>query len=107
MRAEVEHHLLLTATEDHRVGERAATRNDLDGSSTSVIKSTPLEEPAVDVPGPVCDGAVYDGGPQPDEDHHGNQATALSNATDNNGSSDAAELHLLAISDDSNERSCF
>jgi hypothetical protein len=106
MRAEVEHHLLLAATEDHRVGESAATGNNLDGTSTSVIESTPLEEPAVDVPGPVGDGAVYDGGPQPDENHHGDQTTALSNATDDNGSSDGAELQLSAVSENSRAARC-
>jgi hypothetical protein len=106
VRTEVKHHLLLAATEDHRVGEGTATGNDLDGSSTSVVESTPLEEPAVDVPGPVCDGAVYDGGPQPDEDHHGDKTTALSNATDDDGSSDSAELHLSTVSDGSRYAKC-
>lgn len=96
--AEVEHHLLLAATEDHRVGEGSATGDDLDGSSTSIVESTPHEEPAVRVPGPVCNRAVYDGGPEPDEDHHGNKTTALSNATDDDGSSDSAELHLNHVS---------
>ena len=95
MRAEVKHHLLLAAAEDHRVGERGATGNNLDGTSTSVVKSTPYEEPAVRVPGPVCDGAIYDGSPQPDENHHGNETTTLSNATDDNGGGDGAELHLV------------
>jgi len=104
--AEVEHHLLLAATENHRVGEGTATGNDLDGTSTSVVESTPLEEPAVDVPGPVCNGAVYDGGPQPDEDHHGDQTTTLSNATYDNGSSDGAELHLSDVSDNSRTVEC-
>ena len=98
VRAEVEHHLLLAATEDHRVGEGGATGNNLDGSSTSVIEASPLEEPAVCVPGPVCDGAVYDGGPEPNEDHHGNKTTALSNATDDDSSSNGAELHLFDVS---------
>lgn len=71
MRAEVEHHLLLATSEDHRVGQSCATRDDLDGTTTSVIEATPCEEPAVCVPSPVCDRAVYDRGPEPDEDHHG------------------------------------
>ena len=98
MRAEVEYHLLLAATEDHRVGEGGATGNNLDGSSTSVIEATPLEEPAICVPGPVCDRAVYDSGPKPNEDHHGDETTALSNATDDDSSSNGAELHLFDVS---------
>lgn len=94
MGAEVEHHLFLATSEDHGVGQRCASRDNLDGTTTGVIKTTPHEEPAVDVPGPVCDGAVYDSGPEPDEDHHGDQATALSNTTDDDGSSDGAELQL-------------
>jgi hypothetical protein len=100
VRAEVEHHLLLATSENHRVGESGASGNDFDGTTASVVEPTPLEEPAVYVPGPVCDGAVYDRGPEPDEDHHGNQATALGNATDDNSSSDGAKLHLVNISID-------
>jgi len=92
--AEVEHHLLLAASEDHRVGEGGTSRNDLDRATTGVIKTTPHEKPAVCVPCPACDGAVYDCGPEPDEDHHRDQATALSNATDDNGGGDTAKLHL-------------
>jgi hypothetical protein len=92
--AKVEHHLLLATSEDHGVSQSGASRNNFDGAATGVVESTPLEEPSVDVPSPVCDGAVYDCGPEPDEDHHGDQATALGNTTDDNGSSDGAELHL-------------
>lgn len=92
MGAEVEHHLFLAASENHGVGQGGASRHNFDRAATSIIQATPFEEPAVCVPGPVSDGAVYDCGPKPDEDHHGDQATALSNATDNNSSSDSAEL---------------
>jgi hypothetical protein len=61
------------------------------------VHASPLEEPSVCVPGPVCDRAVHDCGPKPDEDHHRDQATAFSNATDDNGSSDSAELHLACV----------
>jgi hypothetical protein len=98
VRAEVEHHLLLATSEDHRVGQSGTSGNDFDRATTGIVESTPLEEPSVYVPGPVCDGAVYDRGPEPNEDHHGNQATALGNATDDNSSSDGAELHLISIS---------
>lgn len=95
MGTEVEHHLLLATSKNHGVGQSGATRDDFDGTSTSIIKATPHEKPAVDVPRPVCDRAVYDCGPEPNEDHHGDQATALGNATDDNGSSDGAKLHLV------------
>lgn len=95
MRAEVEHHLLLTTSEDHGVGQSAATGGDFDRASTSVIETTPRKKPAIDIPRPVCDRAVYDGGPEPDEDHHGNQATALGDGTDNDSRRDTAKLHLL------------
>jgi len=94
VRTEVEHHLFLSASKDHGVGEGAATRDNLDRASTSIVESTPCEEPAVGIPGPVCDGAVYDRGPEPDKDHHRDQAAALGNATDDNGSGNTAELHL-------------
>jgi hypothetical protein len=95
--AEVEHHLLLATSENHRVSQSGATRDDLDGTTTSVVKATPLEEPAVYVPGPVCDGAVYDCGPKPDKYHHGNKTTTFGNATNDNSSSYSAELHLRII----------
>lgn len=94
MRAKVKHHLLLAASKNHGVGQSCASRDDFDGTAASIVESTPHEEPAIGVPGPVSDGTVYDCGPEPDEDHHGNQATALSNAADDNGSSNSAELHL-------------
>lgn len=97
MRAEVEHHLLLTASENHGVGESGASRNNLDGAATSVIKTSPLEEPSIYVPGPVCNRTVYDRGPEPDKDHHRDQATALSNTANNNGGGDTAELHLREL----------
>lgn len=94
MGSEVEHHLLLTTSKNPRVGEGGQTRDDLDGASSGVIETTPLEEPSIDVPGPARDRAVYNCSPEPDEDHHGYQSTALGDGTNDNRSGDGAELHL-------------
>lgn len=92
--AEVEHHLLLAAAKDPGIGERRKTGDNLDGTSASIVQHTPLESPAVDVPHPACNGAVYDRGPEEDEDHHGNETSAFGDTSDDNGGSDGAELHL-------------
>ena len=94
MRAEVEHHFLLATTEDPRVGERRHTGADLDGTSTSIVQTTPLEEPPVHVPCPACNGAVYECSPYPDKNHHGDQTATFGNGSDDNGGGDGAELHL-------------
>lgn len=94
MRAEVEHHLLLATPKHHGVGESGATRDDLDGAATGVVQTPPLEEPSIRIPGPIGHGAVYDCGPKPDEDHHGDQTTAFCYTAHDNGSRDGTELHL-------------
>lgn len=97
MWAEVQHHLLLTTTEDHRVGEGRHSGYDFDGTSASVVETSPCEEPSVRTPGPAGDRAVYNGGPDPDEDHHRNETTTFGNSSNNNGSGDGTELHLANI----------
>lgn len=94
VRAEVEHHLLLAASQNHGVCESRQTGNDFDRTSTSIVEHSPLESPSVNVPHPACDRAVYDSGPAEDENHHGNQASAFGDTSDDNGSGDGAELHL-------------
>ena len=94
MRAEVEHHLLLAPSENPRIGKCGQTRADFDRTSTSIVQTSPLEEPSVDVPCPAGERAVYNGSPAPDEDHHGDEATTLSDTTDDDSSGDGTELHL-------------
>lgn len=69
MRTEVEHHLLLTFAENHRICERTETRNDLNWSATCVVEHAVFECPSVDIPDPACDGAVNKRSPEKDEDH--------------------------------------
>lgn len=95
VRAEVEHHLLLTTAEDHGVGKRSHTRHDLDGSTTGVVEDAPAQSPAIASPSPACDGAVDDGCPEEGEHEEGNQAAALSDGTCSDGGGDGAELHLV------------
>jgi hypothetical protein len=58
VRAEVEHHLLLTLSKDPRVSERRKTGSDFDGSAAGVVEDTVLETPSVDVPYPASNWAV-------------------------------------------------
>ena len=69
MRAEVEHHLLLTLAENHGVCEGAEAGDDLDGSASCVVQHAVFEGPAVDVPGPAGHGAVDECCPDEGEDH--------------------------------------
>jgi hypothetical protein len=94
MRAEVQHHLLLTSAEDHRVCQSGHTGSDFDRSSTSVVEDSPFESPAVDVPDPASNWAVNEGCPDEEEDHHWDEAAAFSDGTNDDSTSDGAELHL-------------
>ena len=94
MRSEIQHHPLLPSAKNPRVCQRRHAGSNLDRSTSCIVKPTPFEEPAIDIPCPTCDRAVYDCGPEEDEDHHGNEATSLGNGTDNDGGCDGAELHL-------------
>ena len=94
---EVQHHLLLTAAENHGVCKSGQTGSNFDRSSTSVVVDTPLESPSVDVPNPASDWAVDDGGPEEDKDHHWNQTTTLSDSADDDSSGGSTELHLMIL----------
>lgn len=94
VRAEVEHHLLVTATENPRVGESRDTGSNLDGTTTGVIENAVVVCPAIDVPGPAGNGAVDQGSPEEDEHHGREHATTLSDGADHESGSDGAELHL-------------
>jgi len=94
MRTEVKHHLLLTPSKDHGISQGRHAGTDLDRPSPGIVKTSPLEKPAVQIPGPAGNWAVYDGGPEKYEDHHRDKASTFGNRTDDNGGCDSAELHL-------------
>lgn len=91
---EVEHHLLVTATEDPGVGEGGSSGSDFDGATAGIVEDTVLETPAVGVPGPAGERAVHKGGPAEGEDHAWYNATSLGGSTNNESCRDTAELHL-------------
>lgn len=95
VRAEVEHHLLLTTAKNHGVGERSHTRHNLDGSTAGVVENTPSAGPAVAPPNPACNRAVDNRGPEEGEDEEGNQTAALSDGACSDGGGNGAELHLV------------
>ena len=94
VRAEVEHHLLVAAAQDPRVGQSRHTGANLDRTTTRVVENTVLEGPAVGTPGPAGKRAVDESGPDKDKDHGRNDTTTLSNSTNHEGSRHAQELHL-------------
>ena len=95
VRAEVEHQLFLTASQNHRVGKRGHTRHDFDGSATCVVEDTPVECPTARAPHPACNGAVDEGCPEEDEDEEWDEAATLCDSACDNGGGDGAELHLV------------
>jgi hypothetical protein len=99
MRPEIQHHPLLSSAKNPRVCQRRHARSNLDRSTSRIVKPAPFVEPAIDIPCPTCHRAVYNCGPKEGEDHHGNEAAALGNCTDNDGGCNGAELHLECISD--------
>jgi len=99
VRSEIQHHPLLSSTENPRVCQRRHARSNLDRSTSSIVKPAPFVEPAIDIPRPTCYRAIHNCGPKEGEDHHRNEAAALGNCTDNDGGCNGAELHLECISD--------
>lgn len=95
VRAEVHHHLLVTAAENPRVGESGHTRANLDGNTAGIVENAVDETPTTGVPDPVCERAVNESGPEEDENHARNNTASLSNSTDGKSSSDSAEHHLV------------
>ena len=95
MWAKVDHHLLLPLAKDQGVRESRHSGSNLDRTTACVVHDAILEGPAVGIPGPACYGAVDKGGPEEDEDHHGHQAAAFGDCSDNDGSCSGAELQLL------------
>jgi len=96
--AEVQHHLLLSASQNHRVGQCRQTRADFDGPAAGVIEHTVLVTPPVDVPRPAGNGTVNEGRPEEDEDHHGDQTTSFGDGAHNDCGRGGAELHLIHVS---------
>lgn len=94
MGSEVQHHLLLTLPEHHRVCERRHTRADFDGSAASVVEHAVFEGPAVDVPYPAGNGAIDECGPEEDENECWDETSSFGDGAHDNGSCDSAELKL-------------
>ena len=70
MRSEIDHHLLLSSSEDKRIGESGKARTNFDGTATSVVHDTVVECPSIDIPCPASDGTVDKSGPEEKENHH-------------------------------------
>jgi hypothetical protein len=74
-------------SEHQGVGESGGTGADVDWGTTGEIETAHDERPAIGVPGPVRNRVIDDGGPDEDEDDCGEDASAVSSAT--NGESGA------------------
>ena len=98
MGSEIDHHFLLASAEDKGVGEGGHTRANFDRPSAGIIENAIFEGPAVRIPRPACNWAVYKSGPKKKENHQRKDAAPLCYGSGNNGCSCRAELHLGCIS---------
>ena len=96
MGTEVEHHLLLSLSENHGICQSRQTRPDLDRATTRIIHDTILESPSVRIPSPTSDRVVDQGSPEERPDQEGHESTTFGYRTCHNGSCNATELHLLS-----------
>ena len=97
MRAEIGHHLLLASAKHQTVSQGSETGSDFDWPSSGIIEYAIVEGPTVNVPDPAGEGTIDDGGPEPQEDHQGDDATTFSDGASGDGGSHGTELHLSHI----------
>lgn len=77
----------------------------MDQKAYSKVKTGKVEQPAIRVPCPACDGTVNNGSPAESEDHGRHDATTLKGSTDNELDGAGAEEHLVEAEDDLREQS--
>lgn len=94
MRSEIEHHLLLSFSKNHRIGQCRQARADLDRATSSVIHDAIFETPAVGIPCPARNRVVDQGSPEESPDEEGHETTTFGDGARNDSSCDGAELHL-------------
>ena len=95
--SEVQHHLLLALSKDHRICQCRHTRNNFNRSTSCVVENTIVESPAVYVPYPASDGAVDESRPEEDENHSWDKSATFGNCSHDNGSRDTTELKLKEV----------
>lgn len=84
----------LALAKNEGVGERGSTRADVDGSTAGEVETASLVGPAGDVPDPVGNWVINDGGPDKDEEDHGEEAATLGSGTNSKGGGNGGE-HTL------------
>ena len=67
----------------------------MDRSTSSIVKGGEIVEPSVAVPGPACDGAVDDCGPDEGEQQRWKDSASLKRATDHDLTRTGAEEELV------------
>ena len=94
MGAEVEHHLLLTLSQDHAICQSRQSGSDLDGPAAGIVHDTVGVAPSVYVPRPAGDWVINQGCPEEGPDQERKEAASFSYSARNDSSCDSAELHL-------------
>lgn len=89
--------------EEKREGD-LPSGSDVNRASTSKVQRGKVVQPSVGIPGPACDGAVYDGGPAERKNHGWHNATTLEATTDDKHHGANAEQHLIEAKDDFGEK---
>jgi hypothetical protein len=71
----------------------------MDRTTAGEVEAWKLEQPAVGVPGPVCNGAVHDSCPKKAEDHGRHDTATLERPTDDYHSGTCAEEEFIEAED--------
>lgn len=86
------------------VSQCCPTRSDVHRAATSEIKGRQVVQPAIGVPRPASDGAVYDGSPEEPEDEGRDDASTLEGPTDHDLHGAGAEEKLVEAERDVRDR---
>ena len=84
-----------------RVGETGESRSDFDRNTSSIVKNSPLESPAIRVPDPVCKWAVDNSDPAEHEEHSRTNSSSFASSTDEDSRDQGSKLRLINRVDDS------
>jgi hypothetical protein len=86
---------MLSLSKNHGIRESGPSRTNVNRSSTGKIQAGKFVEPAIGVPGPACDWAVHDCGPEETEDERWDDTAAFEAAPNDNLNRAGAEEELV------------
>ena len=90
----------LALAEHNGICQSRPTTSLVNGPTTGKVERGEVEQPAIGVPGPASNRAVYDGSPEEAEDKGWQDTTTLERSTDNDLDGTGAEEELVQAEDD-------